>query len=446
MNTIIGLDLGTTAVKGVLTDTDGKVLATVTKRYKYYFENGVKYQKPHEYLDFCFDVIKTLADFSDDNNVLAVCSCCASGNLIILDNDDNPLTPIIGWQTAVPQEEIDKFYTEEEKTETYKTVGWQFLENFPMSQLGWIKLNSPDIIDKAKMITMSAEYLNFALTGKWGISQSMGTPFYLLDQEKGIYNQKLLKKLGISEDKLPKIYDKGTVLGDVIPEVAEKLNLRSTTKVVLGSFDHPSAAMGAGVFEVGEMLISCGTSWVEFLPVPSREFAISTGFLVDRFMLSGAPYCIMASVVSISEKIEKLREHYLGKISHKEFDEYVKGSSLGAGGLRFMLTDSDYHLEKDYSKSDIARATIECSAYVLKDNLETLKKSGIDVKKITMVGGISNSSVCVNVISEVLGLPVRVINGESAGAVGSALLAGIGIGIYKNEKFAFETMMKANSI
>ena len=78
--------------------------------------------------------------------------------------------------------------------------------------------------------------------------------------------------------------------------------------------------MGSGVFEEGEMLLSCGTSWVEFFPVKSRKFAISTKGLVDRFMLDGSPYCVMKSITSISEKIDALRLHYLGEISHKEYD------------------------------------------------------------------------------------------------------------------------------
>lgn len=438
MDYLIGLDIGTTAIKGAIMSVDGIVLKTISGGYNYYGGQNTKLLNPDEFLEVCFSVIKKLTDsLKKDDSVLAVCSCCASGNLILLDKDSSPITPVIGWQTTVNKDDIDAFLTQEEQEDFYNIVGWPLGTGFPAAYLMALKIHCPEKIDNAGIIAMSAEYLNFVLTGKWGISHSMGTPFFLINQEKGTYNLSFLEKLGIDESKLPPIYDKGTVLGNVKNEIAEKLGLSSDTKVVLGSFDHPSGATGAGVFEEGEMLLSCGTSWVEFFPVPSREFAISTKGLVDRFMLDGAPYCVMKSITSISEKIDALRYHYLGEISHKEYDDLAKAAPIGSNGLKFNFTDDDYNTDKKYSKSDIARAIIEGAALILKENLETLEKCGLRAEKITMIGGISNSSVCVKIVSEVLGRPVNVANGQAAGAIGAAMLAGIGTGVYKNEKEAF---------
>ncbi len=438
MNYLIGLDIGTTAIKGAIMSVEGKVLKTVSGGYNYYGEQSTKLLNPDEFLEVCFSVIKKLTDsLEKDDSVLAVCSCCASGNLILLDKNGHPITPIIGWQTTVNKDDIDAFLTQEEQKNFYNIVGWPLGIRFPAAYLIALKTHCPEKLGNAGIVAMSAEYLNFALTGKWGISHSMGTPFFLMNQEKGVYNTPFLKKLELDEEKLPPIYSKGTILGNVKNEIAEKLGLSSDTKVVLGSFDHPSGATGAGVFEEGEMLLSCGTSWVEFFPVSSREFAISTKGLVDRFMLDGAPYCVMKSITSISEKIDALRYHYLGDISHKEYDDLAKGSPLGSNGLRFNFTDDDYNIDSKYSKSDIARAIIEGAALILKENLETLEKCGLRAEKITMIGGISNSSVCVKIVSEVLDRPVNVANGQAAGAIGAAMLAGIGAGVYKNEKEAY---------
>lgn len=443
MDYLIGLDIGTTAIKGAIMSVEGTVLKTVSGGYNYYAVENAKLLNPDEFLDVCFGVIKKLTDTLDSSDhVLAVCSCCASGNLILLDKNSNPLTPVIGWQTTVDKEDIDAFLTEEEQKEFYNIVGWPLGKGFPAAYLMAIKRHYPEKLNNAGKVTMSAEYLNFALTGKWGISHSMGTPFFLINQEKGEYNKSFLEKLELDEEKLPPIYSKGTVLGNVKDEIAKKLGLSSDTKIVLGSFDHPSGATGAGVYEEGEMLLSCGTSWVEFFPVASREFAISTRGLVDRFMLDGAPYCVMKSIPSISEKIDALRYHYLGDISHAEYDDLAKASMFGSNGLRFNFTDDDYHIDSKYTKSDIARAIIESAAFILKKNLEDLEKYGLIAEKITMIGGISNSSVCVKIVSEVLGKPVKVANGQAAGAIGAAMLAGIGTGVYKNEKEAYVKITK----
>lgn len=445
MNCLIGLDIGTTAIKGALMSLDGKVIATHTGGYNYYGEKNVKLLDPAEFLEVCFSVIQTLADKTEKNDrILALCSCCASGNLILLDKQNLPITPIIGWQTTVDKEDIDAFLTKEEQAAFYPTVGWPLGRGFPAAYLIALKAHAPEKLHTAETIAMSAEYLNFALTGKWGISHSMGTPFFLIDQEKGAYNIPLLKKLGLDGKKLPPIFDKGTVLGSVRKEIAEKTGLSEDTAVVLGSFDHPSGAMGAGVFNEGEMLLSCGTSWVEFFPVSSRQKAISTGGLVDRFMLDGAPYCVMKSITSVSEKIDALRHHYLGNISHKEYDDLAQTAPLGSHGLKFNFNEEDLVIGVGCAKSDIARAIIESAAMILKENLKGLEERGLKAEKITMIGGISNSPVCVNIVSEILERPVKAANGQAAGAIGSAMLAGIGIGVYKDERDAYAKITAAN--
>lgn len=446
MDYLLGLDIGTTAIKGVLTSAEGRIIKTVSGGYDYYRKENKKLLNPRDFISVCFSVIKSLADsVGKDGKVLSVCSCCASGNLILLDKNDDPVTPIIGWQTTVSEEDKKAFFTAAEQDAFYKTVGWPLGSRFPALYLAAINLHEPELIERTKTVAMSAEYLNFMLTGRWGISVSMGTPSFLMDQEEGRYNYPLLNKLGIAEKNLPPIMEKGTVLGTVLPQIAGKLGLSTDTKVVLGSFDHPSGATGAGVFNEGEMLLSCGTSWVEFFPVKSREFALSAKGLVDRFMINGTPYCVMKSITSISEKIDALRKHYLGEISHKEYDELAEKSPFGSNGLRFDFTDNDYIIGDGYGKSDIARAIIESAAYMLKANLEALESDGLKANKVTMIGGISNSPVCVKIVSEVLDKPVNVVNGQCAGAVGACMLAGIGIGVYKDEREAFNRFSAENN-
>lgn len=439
MKYFIGLDIGTSAVKGALLREDGTVALVSGEKFSYVSEGAFKLLDPGGFLDVCFSVIRGLAAAAD-GRIAALCSCCASGNPLFLDGNGEPLTRIIGWQSEIPREDLDRVYTKEEQDSFYRTVGWDFFGGMPAADLAWIKLHRPDVLEKTEFLTMSAEYLNFKLTGKWGVSRSMGTPFYLIDQEKGEYVGTLLDKFGLTEEMLPPIYEKGTVLGTVLPDAARSLGVGADTAVVLGSFDHPSAALGAGVFDEGDLLLSCGTSWVELFPVASREFALSTGGLVDRFMIDGTPWCVMESVASLSDRIDALRERFFGKIPFSGFDLLLSEGTPGCRGLRFDFSDSDPEKAEGSSKPDIARAIIEGAARLLRDNLAKLRGIGLRADRIVAVGGITNSPVSVGIISEVLGQPVAVVNGQSAGAVGSCLLAGIGVGAFPGEKRAFEIM------
>lgn len=440
MKAFIGLDIGTSAVKGVLLSEVGEIIKTVTTRFKYFFKDEAKLLSPDVFIDACYSTIKELAAAKGDCDILAICSCSASGSTLFLDGDGEPLTPIIGWQTRISAEDSEELMSKEERSELYKVVGWPLGPGFPPSYIFALRKHYPEIFDKTEAIVMAAEYLNLTLTGKLGISHSMATPSYLADQEKGEYNEAIIKRLGIEGKRLPQLMKKGSVLGNITKNIATRLGLSEDCAVVLGSFDHPSGATGAGVYEEGEMLLSCGTSWVEFFPVCSREFAISTRALVDRFMLCGSPWCVMKSIASISDKINKLRVGLLGKISHAEFDSLAERSSLGANGLRFDFTEADEERAVGYSKEDIARAIIESAAHLLRENLEKMRALGLRHDKITLIGGISNSAVCAKIIAEVLEQKIYVTNGESAGAVGSAMLAAIGVGIFKSEKDAFANM------
>lgn len=441
MNCFLGLDIGTSAVKGVALSENGKVLSKASGTFEYKKEGNSCLIEPEKFLEVCLGVIKTLAqEVGDGYQIVAVCPCCASGNLLFLDDNMGPMTDIIGWQTSIEADELAKYYSAEEVEKVYKTVGWPVIDSFPISFFPWIKHNRPDMLSRAGMICMSAEYLNFILTGKWGISVSMGTPFYLMNQEKGQYSDYLLEKFGISPRQLPPIMNKGTVLGTVQKEIALHLGLNHNTAVVLGSFDHPSCATGAGVFGCDEVLLSCGTSWVEFFPVESREKAINTGCLVDSYMLDGAPYCVMSSITSLSVKIDSLKDRYLKGASYAEVDELILCSEKGCNGLEFDFTDSDFEKASGYDKCDIARAIYESAAKLLKKNFKEAEEKGFSTEKVTMVGGITNSSVCMQVIAETLEKDIKVVNGVVSGAAGAAMLAGIGVKTYQNEMDAFSKM------
>ncbi len=446
MNYFIGCDIGTSAVKGALVTEDGKVITTASGKFTYTTEDNLKFLDPDHFCSVMYATIKELADqIGKDDKITAICSCCASGDPILLDAEFKPVTPIISWQSSCTEEELDQLWTKEEQEDMHRIVGWGCDTNMPSGSLTWYKLHRPEVFEQCAIVTMSCEYVNWKITGKWGLSHSMATPSFLVNQEKEEYEPLYLKKYGIEGKFLPPIYPKGTVLGTVKPEMAEVLGVSEDTVIVLGTFDHPSGAMGAGVLEEGQMLISCGTSWVEFLPVKDREFALSTGGLVDRFLLNGdAKFCVMKSVSSVADKINLLKAHYFPTLSFAEMDELILKAKPGCSGLSFTYTDEDYEAGKGYADCDIARAIYEGAAQKLMANLQYLRSCGLKPDRITMVGGITNSKVIMDVISETIGQELNTVNGQSAGAVGSALLAGMGVGRFKDEKDAFESFLKAN--
>lgn len=442
MKYLIGLDIGTSSVKGVLMTRDGKVTAKAHEDFAYNNDkNGVVEILAENFLRCCFKAIKGLSDSVKDGEVYGICASSASGNLVVLDKDLKPSTAIINWQDSRVNNEAREVLGRLNDSCVYKKAGWPFdYKSFPLAQLCYIIKHSPEILDNAGMVAMSTEYLYYVLTGKWGISLSAGTPFYLIDQTKGIYNSKFLDKLGIDESILPPIKKCGEILGYVTEDISKEIGIPSGIPVVLGSFDHPSAARGAGVLSEGEMLLSCGTSWVGFFPIKSRDLIVKAKTLIDPFLSeTRGCWATMISLPSISARIKTYVNRYIddSEEAYKIFGELASKSKTGADGLNINpLDEPDDNKILKYPKEHIARAIMEGTVKLLKENLDSLKKKGISAECAIMVGGPSENPMWIKIIEEICGIPVKVVHGEVAGAVGAAVLAGIGVGIYNDEYHA----------
>ena len=300
---------------------------------------------------------------------------------------------------------------------------------------------------------MNSDWLLFRLSGSWGMDPSTATTFYLQDQVNRKWHGPLIEYLGIPEDAISTLKPSGSVLDYLSPEGAKDTGLTEETVVVLGSFDHPSAARGIGFFDPGDLLLSCGTSWVGFYPVEDRDLALSQGLLVDPFLTPEGPWGTMFSLPKIGNLIDWYIDNIIVRQGEDPADKYTifseraAGAPIGANG-HFVnpylnskhIPNSEIDLHLTRSRGEIARAVMEGPALRMRRNIEKLAEAGICAEQIAMVGGPSESPVWPRIVAEVIGLELKLINGQTAGAVGAAILAAIGAGLFRNEREAFEAM------
>lgn len=442
MKYLVGLDIGTSSVKGVLMTTEGEIRAKAHESFLYdRLPNGGLEVKADNFLNSCLKAVKTLVDAAEGETVCGICASSASGNLVVMDKDMKPATAVINWQDKRVTTEAHEVLGDWDNDAVYRKIGWPFGgKGMPLAQLCYIKKHQPEILENAGMVCMSTEFVYHALTGKWGISGSAATPFYLVDQVTGKYIPEFLEKLGIDESILPPVMKSGEILGYTTEEIAERVGIPAGIPVILGTFDHPSAARGVGVLEEGQLLLSCGTSWVGFFPVKSRDKIARAKTLIDPFLSdNGGCWATMVSVSSLSARISLYVTRYIdsSKNAFKMFGELAAKSSFGAGGLTINPQDEpdDERILK-YPKEHIARAIMEGTVTLLKAKLDVLKAHGITADNAIMVGGPSENPMWLTVIREICGIEAKVIHGEVAGAVGAAVLAGIGVGEYKDEAHA----------
>ena len=152
MSHLIGMDMGTSSVKAILMTEDGKVQKVARGAFEYTrTDDGVVEISAEDYAKVCIDVIKELSDAAN-GDVKAICASSASGNLLVLDKNNNPLTAIINWQDKRVGEEAKELFKDLDSDAFYKQIGWPFgFKAFPLAQMCYIKKNSPEIIEKAGM-------------------------------------------------------------------------------------------------------------------------------------------------------------------------------------------------------------------------------------------------------------------------------------------------------
>ena len=346
----------------------------------------------------------------------------ASGNTVICDKDFNAIIDAYSWTNGKFQNESESVYGKIEPKDGAEISGWGYSCVFPLAHLAHVKVHDKKILEECGKVCMSTEYTLYKMTGKWGIDRSTAVPFYLLEQKTGKWHKPYLDALNLSEDKLPEVYESGDLLGTITKEFAYKYHIDENCKVYLGSFDHPSGAIANGVVNEGQLLLSCGTSWVLFFPYKDRAKLIESRLLCDTFLSKDkGMWGAMSSIAQVSKKIDYIIEKNIAKVDKiKLFNQYAEKAERGAGGLKINpVTDAENDFSA-YSKENIARALMEGAANLLKEKLDYLKTLGIEFNSVKMAGGPSQSKLWVDIIRYTIDKPVEVVYGVDSGAVGSA--------------------------
>ncbi|WP_217592219.1 FGGY-family carbohydrate kinase [Cohnella sp. GbtcB17] len=441
---LIGLDLGTSAVKGILLSSDGNVVAREKEavQVQLYEDGRAEFDAQTFYL-LIADVIKRLRSaMPETGRVAGLAFASASGNTVLLGKDGAPLQPVISWLDNRPvSSEMTAALGNADQTARYDLIGWPPMDTFPLAHLSWLKVHEEELFRLADKIGMSTEYVVYRLTGEWAIDPSTATPFFLQDQKAGKWDSSLLNQLNISEAQLPQIAASGTIIGYTTADVCVDTDLPAGTPVVAGAFDHPSAARGAGVLEEGELLLSCGTSWVGFTPIRNRLDALNQNMLIDPFLQPDGPWGAMFSLPAIATGIEQWLTRYISDKPDRYdiFNELAISAPPGANGILIHpMRRTELELADRPSQADMARAIMEGTVYLLKTSLDKLEANGKRFTSVFMVGGPTESIVWPQIVSDVLGKEVRIVNGSCAGAAGAAIMAGIGTGLFADERDAIE--------
>lgn len=472
MDLLIGLDIGTTAMKIALFDTKGDMLALTTQEYSLLTPKINFVEMPPEVYWQAFKVglvdIKEQHPINNDDKV-ALAMSAQGETIFFLDSNGEPLRNAIVWMDNRAVEEADEFREKFGDDLCFSVTGQVSFEAcWPASKVLWVKKYEPEIFNKTAKFLLIEDYFIYKLTGKFVTEPSLVCSSTYWDIIKRQYWPEMLEFLGITEDQLPIVQESGEVVGKILPEVAQELGLGLDVTICTGALDQAAGAMGAGNIREGMFSENIGAALAVCVPVskpvfdPARKmplfcFALPKTYMVHTFTNGGMTLRWFRDKFCM---IEKAAESLGCGDAYMLMDREIKDIPPGSDGL-VMLPHLAGSLAPDtnskakgvwfgftlqHTKAHFIRSIMESLGYILRRNVDALRDMGIDVKEIRSLGGGSKSTIWNQIKADINNLTLETVEAKEAASLGAAILAGKAVGVFPDIESAVDSMVKVKEV
>ncbi len=450
----IGIDLGTSACKFLLTNESGAVLNTVSREYPLMFpQPGWSEQDPAHWWQACLDGIPDLLRGFDASEVKGIGAGGQMHGLVILDENDEVLRPAILWNDGRTSAEVD--YLNEEigrDVLSVRTANIAFA-GFTVPKILWVKKNEPEIFARIRKIMLPKDYIVYKLTGAHATDYSDASGMLLLDVKNKRWSAEMLSLCGVSEDLMPELYESYDKVGTVKAELAEQFGFAGEVTVCAGAGDNAAAAVGTGTVGEGKCNISLGTSGTVF--ISSDNFGVDSSNGLHSFAHADGYYHLMGCMLSAASCNKWWQDEIIGTKDYKGEEANILPERLGKNKVFFLpylmgerspINDTDARaafvgMSMDTTRADMTQAMLEGVAFAIRDSFEVAKSIGIDIRRSNICGGGSKSPLWKKIFANVLGIPLDIIKTEEGPGYGGAILAMVACGVYPDVRSAAHALV-----
>lgn len=446
---LLGIDIGTSATKAVLIDQNGKVLSQGRAEHpiSYLKDNWVE-QNPLDWWKSFSVATKIALKELNGRSIAGVAISAQAPTLIAVDTEGNPLRPAMIWMDRRADSESIELL--QKVPNIFELTGNRSDPFYLASKILWFIKNENELYQNTKYFLQIPGFINFKLTGKFGLDKAHASLMQLLNNNQNGWNHEVCEAVGVDVSKFPEIASCDSLLGEVTPEAQSITGIPSGTPVFFGSVDGSSAALEAGAIDPGIVAEMTGTSTVLIIPtdgaIRCESFISMSHSITGRNLQLGA---MVASGASVQWFQEKMLNSSIG------IEDLVKGAEKikpGSGGLIFLpymmgerapIWDSHargvfFGLSLTTTPFEMFRAILEGTSFALAHNVQVARESGLVIEEIRSLGGGSKNLLWNQIKADVIGVPIITL-AESAGApIGSAFIAGLGAGIITDIRSAIE--------
>ena len=445
---VLGIDVGTTAVKAMLVAGDGAVLAESEIEHPVSVPRpGWSEQHPDLWWRSAVLAVREAVQSADRRNfALEIAAVGISGQMhssVFLDRHGEVIRHAILWNdartTAQCREILDKVGMEGLRA----TVGNLPLEGFTAPKLLWLRENEPENYARLHTLLLPKDYIRYRMSGEYATDPSDASGALLYDVRARVWAQPMLDALQVDREILPPVVESAELSGTVSAAAAAELGIPAGIPIVGGGADNPAGAVGSGTTAAGVMQVSIGTSGAVVLPTHEPR-------IPERMSLHTFCHCApdlwyyMGVVLSAGSSLRWLRDTFAPGASYNALTAEAELVKVGSEGLLFLpylsgerTPHSDanargvfFGLSFAHGSGHLTRAVIEGVCFALRDSLELMRRQGATTGEVRAIGGGARSPMWLQTLADVLGLPISTIRPQGGAAYGAARLAAVGCGMF----------------
>jgi len=440
---LLGIDVGTTSLKAVCFDEAGNSLAGTCIDYTLDTRGDTVEFDAMEYIRIAKRAIE---EISSKVTIDAISIDTQGETMILTDENGTPTMPAIVWldNRAVKEaEEISRHFGQEiiyrTTGQTETTGGW------PACKLLWVKRNLPEVWKKTKKVFLLEDWLLWALTGEFVTEPTIQSSSLYLDIVKKDWWQEMLTFIGVEREMLPTVLPSG-----------KKAGMYGDIQVVTGALDQIAGAVGVGV--VDENIVSEMTGTIMAICVVTDKIPAYD----EKSKIPCHLHAIDGKYVSLlwsstaGMALKWFRNSFAENLSFRELDELAEKAGIGAEGLTMLphlcgstmpvynpdARGTFWGMTLAHSRGHFVRAILEAVAFTLKDDLDCI---GAKCEEVRITGGGASSPLWAQIKADVTGLRLATLKEKESACLGTAILAGVGCGVYESVEKACEKIIQTKN-
>lgn len=447
MGYVLGLDLGTSSLKGLLVNRQGKIVKTATEDYPLIqLKSGFSEQDPALWVEAANKVIKELSNTVKDfkEKLEGISFSGQMHSLVLLDDENLVLRNAILWNDVRTSEQSDRIM--ESFEELLSITKNRSLEGFTLPKILWVQENEPELWGQVQHILLPKDYLGLWMTGNHHMDYSDAAGTLLLDLNTKEWSEVLLEKYDIPKEYMPKLVESSDFIGYLTEELQAEFGFVNQIQVFAGAADNASAAVGAGIIDEDTAMASIGTSGVFLAPEESSDQEYEGKLHLFHHAVADTYYS-MGVTLAAGHSLDWFKNTFAPDISFDELLGELDSIPAGADGLLFTpyivgertphidsrIRGSFVGIDSKHTLANFTKAVIEGITFSLKDSQLLMEEvANKKFKRIVSIGGGAKNKDWLQIQANIFDAEVTSLVTEQGPGLGATMIAAVGLGWYDN--------------